>query len=92
MPLACRQFVALLVINSFLVPSAALADPSVQGPAGGLAKSGSDVAGHLNSSAMIFGRCVWIRPRQSSRRAQSLLRSRQKNYPKQLNNPGKLET
>jgi hypothetical protein len=60
MPLACRQFVALLLINSFGVPSAALADPSVHGPAGDLAESRSDVAGHLNSFAMIFGRYVWV--------------------------------
>lgn len=65
MALMCRQLLALCLIVPLGLFSAALADPASNNPlrpGGSTLVDGSDVAHHLNSFAMIFGRCVWIPP------------------------------
>lgn len=57
------QFLALALIVPFALSSAAFADSmSKSGLTGYTVVDEADVAHHLNSFAMIFGRCVWIPP------------------------------
>jgi hypothetical protein len=60
-----RRLPALWLFVSFGLSSTAFADASPGGDSRqpGYASAGAaDVAHHLNSFAMIFGRCVWIPP------------------------------
>jgi hypothetical protein len=62
MALMHRQFLALLLIISFSLSGVAFADSPAEGSSGRTVYGDPDVAHHLNSFAMIFGRCVWIPP------------------------------
>jgi hypothetical protein len=65
MALVRRQSLALLLIASFGLSSVAFAVSPAQRDTrqtGYALVDDSDVAHHLNSFAMIFGRCVWIPP------------------------------
>lgn len=62
MALMRRQFLALLLIIPFILSGVAFAGSSAESTNGRAATGDPDVAHHLNSFAMIFGRCVWIPP------------------------------
>lgn len=59
MALTRRRFLAFFLSISFILSGVALAGSSAERSN---SRTDSDVAHHLNSFAMIFGRCVWIPP------------------------------
>ena len=62
MALTHRQLRAFLLFISVILSGAAFAGSSAENSNSRTVNGGADVAHHLNSFAMIFGRCVWIPP------------------------------
>ena len=62
MALRRRRLLAFVLSIALVLSGVALAGSSAESSNGRTAYSDTDVAHHLNSFAMIFGRCVWIPP------------------------------
>ena len=62
MALRRRRFLAFFLSTSVILSGVAFAGSSAESSNGRTAYGDTDVARHLNSFAMIFGRCVWIPP------------------------------